>query len=212
MNTIKEKIITISAKEKIKNIFLLMSSLVLSLILIGTYTENDKWIIVMIVTISLSFILMFQTLEIIGKCEKSVLKNKNFGLVLFVAGTLLSFLGTVLSSMAIGGQSLLFFNLGDVTPNACLQAIGMFIIVLNTDCEKYSKSVNNAFVFCSIGSYGVYLANVLFINIFDKILSFNVMGNAALTIVLECIAVFIICNIFIRLMSKVPVLEKFSGI
>ena len=144
--------------------------------------------------------------------QKSVLKNKNFGLVLFVAGTLLSFLGTVLSSMAIGGQSLLFFNLGDVTPNACLQAIGMFIIVLNTDCEKYSKSVNNAFVFCSIGSYGVYLANVLFINIFDKILSFNVMGNAALTIVLECIAVFIICNIFIRLMSKVPVLEKFSGI
>ena len=53
MSTIKEKIITISAKEKIKNIFLLMSSLVLSLILIGTYTENDKWIIVMIVTISL---------------------------------------------------------------------------------------------------------------------------------------------------------------
>ena len=81
-NTIKEKIITISAKEKIKNIFLLMSSLVLSLILIGTYTENDKWIIVMIVTISLSFILMFQTLEIIGKCEKSVLKNNSLCVIL----------------------------------------------------------------------------------------------------------------------------------
>ena len=82
MNTIKEKIITISAKEKSKNIFLLMSSLVLSLILIGTYTENDKWIIVMIVTISLSFILMFQTLEIIGKCEKSVLKNNSICVIL----------------------------------------------------------------------------------------------------------------------------------
>lgn len=82
MSTIKEKIITISAKEKIKNIFLLMSSLVLSLILIGTYTENDKWIIVMIVTISLSFILMFQTLEIIGKCEKSVLKNNSLCVIL----------------------------------------------------------------------------------------------------------------------------------
>lgn len=82
MNTIKEKIITISAKEKSKNIFLLMSSLVLSLILIGTYTENDKWIIVMIVTISLSFILMFQTLEIIGKCEKSVLKNNSLCVIL----------------------------------------------------------------------------------------------------------------------------------
>lgn len=82
MNTIKEKIITISAKEKIKNIFLLMSSLVLSLILIGTYTGNDKWIIVMIVTISLSFILMFQTLEIIGKCEKSVLKNNSLCVIL----------------------------------------------------------------------------------------------------------------------------------
>ena len=82
MNTIKEKIITISAKEKIKNIFLLMSSLVLSLILIGTYTENDRWINVMIVTISLSFILMFQTLEIIGKCEKSVLKNNSLCVIL----------------------------------------------------------------------------------------------------------------------------------
>ena len=82
MNTIKEKIITISAKEKSKNIFLLMSSLVLSLILIGTYTENDKGIIVMIVTISLSFILMFQTLEIIGKCEKSVLKNNSLCVIL----------------------------------------------------------------------------------------------------------------------------------
>ena len=82
MSTIKEKIITISAKEKIKNIFLLMSSLVLSLILIGTYTENDKWIIVMIVTIALSFILMFQTLEIIGKCEQSVLKNNTLCVIL----------------------------------------------------------------------------------------------------------------------------------
>lgn len=82
MSTIKEKIITISAKEKIKNIFLLMSSLALSLILIGTYTENDRWIIVMIVTIALSFILMFQALEIIGKCEKSVLKNNSLCVIL----------------------------------------------------------------------------------------------------------------------------------
>ena len=113
---------------------------------------------------------------------------------------------------AIGGQSLLFFNLGDVTPNACLQAIGIFIMVSNTDWEKYSKSINNAAVCFGIGSYGVYLANVLFINILDKIISFDIMRNAALTIILEWIIVFIVCNIFIRLMSKIPVLDKFSGI
>ncbi|WP_019267296.1 acyltransferase [Methanobrevibacter smithii] len=144
--------------------------------------------------------------------QKSILKNRNFGLLLFVAGTLVSFLGTILSSMAIGGQSLLFFNLGDVTPNACLQAIGIFIMVSNTDWEKYSKSINNAAVCFGIGSYGVYLANVLFINILDKIISFDIMRNAALTIILEWIIVFIVCNIFIRLMSKIPVLDKFSGI
>ncbi len=144
--------------------------------------------------------------------QKSILKNRNFGLLLFVAGTLVSFLGTILSSMTIGGQSLLFFNLGDVTPNACLQAIGIFIMVSNTDWEKYSKSINNAAVCFGIGSYGVYLANVLFINILDKIISFDIMRNAALTIILEWIIVFIVCNIFIRLMSKIPVLDKFSGI
>lgn len=144
--------------------------------------------------------------------QKSILKNRNFGLLLFVAGTLVSFLGTILSSMAIGGQSLLFFNLGDVTPNACLQAIGIFIMVSNTDWEKYSKSINNAAVCFGIGSYGVYLVNVLFINILDKIISFDIMRNAALTIILEWIIVFIVCNIFIRLMSKIPVLDKFSGI
>ena len=85
-------------------------------------------------------------------------------------------------------------------------------MVSNTDWEKYSKSINNAAVCFGIGSYGVYLANVLFINILDKIISFNVMGNAALTIILEWIIVFIVCNIFIRLMSKIPVLDKFSGI
>ncbi|WP_365907013.1 acyltransferase family protein [uncultured Methanobrevibacter sp.] len=144
--------------------------------------------------------------------QKSILKNKHFGLLLFVIGTLVSFLGTILSSMAIGEQSLLFFNLGDITPNACLQAMGIFIIVSNTDWRKYSKSINNAVVYFSIASYGVYLANVLFINILDKIISFNILGNATLTIIVEWIIVFLLCNIFIRLMSKIPVLDKFSGI
>ena len=101
--------------------------------------------------------------------RKSCLKNRNFGWVLFIIGTLLAFFGTVFSSMAIGAQSLLFFNLGDVTPNACLQAIGLFIIISNTDFSKFSALTNKIAIYLSVGSYGVYLANVLFINLFDQI-------------------------------------------
>ncbi len=54
---------------------------------------------------------------------------------------------------------------------------------------------------------------MFYLSIFlDKIISFDIMRNAALTIILEWIIVFIVCNIFIRLMSKIPVLDKFSGI
>ena len=127
--------------------------------------------------------------------QKSVLKNKNFGLVLFVAGTLLSFLGTVLSSMAIGGQSLLFFNLGDVTPNACLQAIGMFIIVLNTDCEKYSKSVNFKFLLQNIVS-NLLLVYIIFSPSNKNIGLFIVENDTSNILYRYCSFLFILSSLF----------------
>ncbi len=144
--------------------------------------------------------------------QKSCLKNKNFGWLLFVGGTLLAFFGTIFSSMAIGTQSLLFFNLGDVTPSACLQAMGLFIIISNTDFSKFSSSVNNMAIYLSVGSYGVYLANVLFINLFDKMRLFDFMGSAALIVPLEFIVVVLVTNIAIRILYKIPFLSKFSGI
>ena len=144
--------------------------------------------------------------------QKSCLKNRNFGWLLFAAGTLLAFFGTVCSSMAIGGQSLFFFNLGDVTPNACLQAMGLFIVISNTDFTKFPNLINKIIVYLSIGSYGVYLANVLVINLFDKIRLFDFIGTAGLIIPLEFILVVLVTNIAIRIMYKIPVLTKFSGI
>lgn len=144
--------------------------------------------------------------------QKSCLKNRNFGWLLFIIGTLLAFFGTVFSSMAIGNQSLLFFNLGDVTPNACLQAMGLFIVISNTDFTRFSKLLNNIVVYLSIGSYGVYLANILFINMFEKIGLFDFMGSAGLIVPLEFILVVLVTNIVIRIMYKTPILTKFSGI
>ncbi len=144
--------------------------------------------------------------------QKSCFRNRNFGWLLFISGTLLAFFGTVFASMVMGTQSLLFFNLGDITPSACLQAMGLFIIISNTDFNKFPRLLNKIALYLSLGSYGVYLSNVLFINLFDKLRIFDFLGSAAIIVPLEFILVVLVTNIVIRLMYKIPFLKKYSGI
>ena len=68
--------------------------------------------------------------------DKHILKSKQFGLMLFIMGTLITFVGTILLSVITKQQSLFFIRLGDITPGACLQAVGLYIIVFNTDFNR----------------------------------------------------------------------------
>ena len=121
--------------------------------------------------------------------EKHVLRNKRFGLLLFILGTLITFVGTILLSVITNQQSLFFIRLGDITPGACLQAIGLFIIVYNTDFDKISDTVKGYIVNISKSSYGIYLVNVLVLNLFEKIHLINLSGFAFFDIIISIVIV-----------------------
>ena len=143
--------------------------------------------------------------------DSKYLRSRKFGLFLFVLGTLICIIGTFAGSYLVGKPCFLFFGVGEITPNACLQAIGLFIIIKNTNFEKLSDKVNSFAVLISLESYGVYLCNILIIRLLQTFSIFSIEGNALIAIPGVFIITFIFSNVLIYVMSKIPILNKFTG-
>ena len=109
-------------------------------------------------------------------------------------------------------QSLFFIRLGDITPGACLQGIGLFIILFNTNFDNLNENINNIVIRLSKASYGIYLCNILVINVLEKLHLINLNGFTLLNIVIYAILVLILSALCIFIMSKVPILKIFSSI
>lgn len=140
------------------------------------------------------------------------LRNRKFGLLLFLAGSLLCVFGTIGMTYATGKPSLMFFSPGEITPNACLQGIGLYIMIRNTDFSVLSNRINRTAIKISIGSYGVYLSNILYINILEKVPIFSIYGNAIIAIPIVFIVVMVFSYFVIFLMSKIRFIDRFSGV
>ncbi len=79
--------------------------------------------------------------------------------------------------MAIGDDLLLFFNLGDANSNV-MSGYWYIYNGIKHRLGKIFKSINNAAVCFGIGSYGVYLANVFYLQLFSIKLFHYIMRNA----------------------------------
>ncbi len=143
--------------------------------------------------------------------DSKYLRSRKFGLFLFVLGTLLAFIGTVAITYFSGTQTFIFMSIGDIVPTVCLQSIGLFIIVRNTNFKRLSNKINNIIVFLSIASYGFYLSHLIIIGILKNLSIFSIDNNALLVIPVFSIAVLIITNVLLYIMSKIPFFKKFTG-
>ena len=143
--------------------------------------------------------------------KNRLLHDRKLGIILFISGTLITILGTVGLSYMLADQSLFFIQLGDITPGACLQGIGLFIIVFNSDFNKMDRIITDVIVKISISSYGIYLVNILVINLLEKFGIINFNGFALLNIGLSIILVLIISYAIIELMSRFKILRHFTG-
>ena len=79
-------------------------------------------------------------------------------------------------SVICSSQSLFFIRLGDITPGACLQAVGLFILVKNIDYSLINQKINDFITNISRDSYGIYLVNILVLNFLALTRSINAKG------------------------------------
>ena len=131
--------------------------------------------------------------------------------MLFIMGTLITFVGTILLSVMTKQQSLFFIRLGDITPGACLQALGLYIIVFNTDFNRIDDKFKEYIINISKTSYGIYLVNVLVINLFEKIHIINLTGFVFFDIIIGVILSTGASYIIIKIMDKIKILRPFTG-
>jgi surface polysaccharide O-acyltransferase-like enzyme len=143
--------------------------------------------------------------------QDELFKNRTFGAILFILGSAITIIGTIGLSFATHGQSLSFIKLGDLTPGAFLQGIGLFIIVFNTDFTKVDGRINEIVVKISKMSYGMYLSNVLVINFLEKFNLIYLNGITLIDIFIYIILVLILSAAIIKIMDMLPILHLFSG-
>lgn len=143
--------------------------------------------------------------------KNELLTDKRFGLLLFLIGSLITIMGTIIFSYWDYNQSLFFIRLGDITPGACLQAVGLFIIVKNIDYTRLDQRINSIVTRISEDSYGIYMVNILVINLLEKLQLINYTNYTMITILFVMFIVLVMSTMIIELLYKIPFLRAFSG-
>lgn len=139
------------------------------------------------------------------------LENKKTTILLIITGILITACGTILLSLVSCEQSLHFIQLGDITPGACIEAVGLFLLVKNTDFTGLNTKINNLVTNISKDIYGIYLSNMLIIRLLEKIGIIPVNARPILNTTTSMALVIIIAYLLTELMARIPILRPFSG-
>ena len=139
--------------------------------------------------------------------ESDLLKSPRFGLILVIAGILITFIGTAVSSILAHDLSLFFIRLGDLTPGSCLEAMGIFIIVKNINFEGFNPLLNKIATKVSLESYGIYLVNLLVINVIF-LMPVGLTSFVFIKILLLSVVVLVISYVIIAVMNRIPILDR----
>lgn len=152
----------------------------------------------------------------LNNTENTYLNSRKFALVLILLGTFIIFSGTLTLTGLSNSLNLRFLAMGDLTPGACIQATGVFIILKNTDFNKiggkYNEIINRYVLLFSKLSYGMYLANVLVISICFKLGIFSLFIPPFINIPVMTAVLIIILTIMLLVMNNIPYLKKATGL
>ena len=143
--------------------------------------------------------------------KSRLLESRRFGLLLFIMGSLFTIIGTIIASFILHTQSLFFIRLGDLTPGAFMQAIGLFIIIKNINYSKIKPEITKIVTKISKDCYGIYLVNILILNLLEKINIINLEKHTIPMIIITIILVLVLSDIIIDIMHKIPITRRFSG-
>ena len=143
--------------------------------------------------------------------DHPILNNKKYGLIMFIVGSIFTIMGTIIFSHLQASQSLFFIRLGDITPGAFLQSIGLFIIIKNIDYTKIKPEINNFIIRLSKDTYGIYLVNILVVNFLTKINLFSTEKYTLIMILINILLTLVISEIIIEVLHRLPYLRSISA-
>lgn len=143
------------------------------------------------------------------------LMSPKFGLLIFLIGAVMTMVGFITTSYIDGANNYLFIKLGDLTLNAALEATGLFIILKNIDYKKlfkkYEPTITKHITTLSIYSYGIYLANILLINIFYTH-GFNINISPFIMVPIFTIITITVLLLILKVFERIPILRKMTGV
>lgn len=148
----------------------------------------------------------------LSKKENSKYFNsRKFGVLLFVLGTIIIFLSIAIPSYMSQSINLSYLSTGNLTPGSCLKAIGMFLILKNTNFKtafgKNTEKVNTFIRKFAELTFGIYLIHTLL----PIRLVYSIELSPFINVPLCILLIIIMASIILIVMNKIPLLQKFTG-
>jgi surface polysaccharide O-acyltransferase-like enzyme len=126
--------------------------------------------------------------------------------VLFIGGFLITFVGTYIISINKGLYDGIFYNY--LALNVLMMSIGIFLLVKEIEWSKTIKNIYLKNSILDIGplAFGIYLIHALILQWFNLLI--EIKGNPLIDIPITVILVASISYILIKIMKKLPLIEK----
>lgn len=126
-------------------------------------------------------------------------KSKKFGLKLYLAGLLVTYIGAILLAEITGVAN----TLTNFSPTICIQTIGLFIILKNINFEKTPKVLNSMAVSLSNNSYAFYLIQIPVIWTITLLLEpWNV--DPLMKILVMFVITVVVISLLLKVLKKIP--------
>lgn len=133
------------------------------------------------------------------------------GVVLFLVGTLFTFLTIYIPTVMAGALDVSWVGLQNLTPGFALKAMGMFLILKNIDYSKVfgdrADSVNSFVLKFAEISYGLYLVHILV----PIRLIYTVSISPFINVPVLILVIVVVVAALLLVMNRIPVLQKFTG-
>lgn len=149
--------------------------------------------------------------------ESKYLKSRKFGLLLLAVGFLINYVGIIVFSYINNAPNTLINGVS--CSGTCLLAMGIFIVIKNTNFKKLSNKLNEIAILLSLGSYGGYLIHMFILLLFISnvpLFSLEIIPSLGVTktlIIIPLLTVLVsVCSyVLVIIISKIPFFKHFSG-
>lgn len=151
----------------------------------------------------------------LSKTDKKIWNDRKFGLILLIAGILLTYLTLYIPSYMAHQTDFTYIIVGNVEPGSCFKAMGLFILLKNTNFKtlygKKSDFINSKITQFAGLTYGIYLIVNIPLDLIKDYGYFNLNISPFINVPIIVLVAVIISSIILIILNRIPVLKNITG-